>query len=130
MSKPEKESNAPRASERKRKPAAQAAHADEDRHHTAPGIASRGSVPDRRRVPRKPARTFGLIHDAHTGDQIGIAAVLDLSTSGAGIRMTEPLARGAVVRFTVEKKRSVARVKHCLRDKDDYFRIGLEFTAA
>jgi hypothetical protein len=125
MGKPEKESSAPQASAGNRN-----AGAAGDRQRFAPASASHGSVPDRRRVQRKPARTFGLIHDADTGDQIGIAAVIDLSTRGAGIRMTEPLTRGAFVRFTVEKKLSVARVKHCLKDEDDYFRIGLEFTAA
>lgn len=44
--------------------------------------------------------------------------------------MAEPLTRGTAVCLTVEKKLSVARVKHCLKEEDDYFRIGLEFIAA
>lgn len=127
---PDPAPDAPQASAGKRGPAARTCRAPGGRRCSGAGSSSSGQGPDRRRVPRKQARTFGLIQDARTGDQIGIAAVLDLSASGAGIRMAEPLARGAVVRILVEKKLAVARVKHCLKDGDQFFRIGLEFTAA
>lgn len=125
MGTPEEDSNARRASPDKR-----TVRAASERQSTAPGSGPRGETPDRRRVKRKIARTFALIQDVASGNQIGIAAVIDLSSRGAGIRMTEPLAHGAFVRLTVEKTLSVARVKHCLKERDDYFRIGLEFTAA